>query len=51
MILDDLKAGRVVSIAGASSQVKERLNSLGILEKLAVLFQLGKEALRKLMII
>jgi SulP family sulfate permease len=47
MILDDLKAGRVVSIAGASSQVKERLNSLGILEKISCVVPTREEALRK----
>jgi SulP family sulfate permease len=34
MILNDMKAGRPVYIAGASHQVKERLGKLGILEKL-----------------
>jgi SulP family sulfate permease len=48
MILGDIKAGRLVYIAGASQQVKTRLTSLGILNKITddCIFETREEALR-----
>ncbi len=49
MILNDVKAGRAVYIAGASEQVKRRLTNLGVLQKLtpAHLLDTREAALRE----
>lgn len=48
MILNDLKAGRPVYLAGASEQVKERLGNLGVLRKVGEhrILQTRADALR-----
>ena len=49
MILNDLNSGRPVYIAGASDQVKERLDKLGLLQKLAAdqVFDTRADALKE----